>query len=232
MTVTKSHASSSLSMASISGQETFDRSVIEISSDDEDDSNNNTSTSSKLGANQSIKPKETAKTAIGPQLRDCGHREDVDSTRRYGHIDGDPVGKGDSDASEVDLVVANDQPRAHIRRHLFAGQTNSELSRQQLDDEIPDSEEDSDDGERLADANADTENNKAGELCTEGKRDGPRGRIAHSKRQASIESSEQNVSSAENRRKRPRYSVTTAFFIQPNLLEDDSPDLKDDIKEL
>ncbi|KAK8147913.1 hypothetical protein G3M48_000754 [Beauveria asiatica] len=115
-----------------------------------------------------------------------------------------------------------------------AGQMNPELSRQQFDDEIPDSAEDSDDGELRADANTDTETNKASKLTTEGERDGPRGRIAvgnmpPNKRKASIEPSEQNEPSTEDRQKRPRYSVKMAFRTNPPIVDDGRPPPRDEV---
>lgn len=57
------------------------------------------------------------------------------------------LGEGESGPSGLDSVVGSDRPLAHIRSTSFVGQTSPELLRQQLVDEIPDSEEDSDDGE-------------------------------------------------------------------------------------
>ncbi|EJP61601.1 uncharacterized protein BBA_09444 [Beauveria bassiana ARSEF 2860] len=195
MPVTRSRTSAPLSGTAIPSQKTFNSEVIDIYSSDESASNN-TSASSKPCADPLIKTREPAETAIGPRLRDFGHCKDVDSTRYYENAGGEPAGEGDSGSGGLDSVAGIDQPLAHIRRRSFPGQTNGEISRQRLDDEIPDSEEDSDDGKLRADANTDTETNRASELTTEGKRDGPRGRIAvgnipHNKRKASIEPSEQ-----------------------------------------
>ncbi|KGQ02903.1 hypothetical protein BBAD15_g11875 [Beauveria bassiana D1-5] len=197
-------------------QKTFNSEVIDISSSDESVLNN-TSANSEPCANPQIETREPAETAIGSRLRDCGHCKDVNGTRYYENVGGEPAGEGDSGSGGLGSVAGIDQPLAHIRRRSFPRQTNPGLSRQRFDDEIPDSEGDSDD-EELRDANTDTESNKASELTTEGKRDGPRGRIAvgnmpHNKRKASIDPSEQNVPSMEERQKRPRYTLCQMYAV-------------------
>ncbi|KAF1729941.1 hypothetical protein CRV24_010485 [Beauveria bassiana] len=224
MPVTKSRTSAPLSAAAMPSQKTFNSEVIDISSSDESASNS-TSANSEPCANSRIETRELAETTIGSRLRDCGHCKDVDSTRYYENVGGEPAGEGDSGSGGLDSVAGIDQPLAHIRRRSFPKQTNPELSRQRFDDVIPDSEEDSDD-EELRDANTDTKPNKASELTTEGKRDGPRGRTAvgnmpHNKRKASIEPSEQNVPSTEERQKRPRFRVDMAFRVNPPIVDDD-----------
>ncbi|KAH8715525.1 hypothetical protein HC256_004340 [Beauveria bassiana] len=202
-------------------QKTFNSEVIDISSSDESASNSTSANSEPKVLSDIL----TKLSAIGSRLRDCGHCKDVDSTRYYENVGGEPAGEGDSGSGGLDSVAGIDQPLAHIRRRSFPKQTNPELSRQRFDDVIPDSEEDSDD-EELRDANTDTKPNKASELTTEGKRDGPRGRTAvgnmpHNKRKASIEPSEQNVPSTEERQKRPRFRVDMAFRVNPPIVDDD-----------